>query len=97
MQGTISFPIRKKYNFYNRKEDIVKEDFTYATARETQWRYVPVVKKIVTLTSSESESESDIENVTEKRKKIIHEKKTYSMSTPKRHGFNESDGKYLYR
>jgi hypothetical protein len=97
MQSTISFPIRKKCNFYNRKEDIVKEDFTYATARETQWRYVPVVKKIVTLTSSESESESDIENVTEKRKKIIHEKKTNSISTPKRHGFNESDGKYLYQ
>jgi len=97
MQGTISFPIRKKCNFYNRKENIIKEDFTYATARETQWKYVPVVRKIVTLTSSESESESDIENVTEKCKKKIHEKKTNSMSTSKQYGFSESDGKYLYR
>ncbi|XP_026827321.1 cell division control protein 6 homolog [Ooceraea biroi] len=86
VQSKISFPIRKKCNFYGRKEDVVKEDFSNATARETQSRYVPTVKKIVTLSSSESDSDSDIENAKEKSKKIIPEKKTNSaISTPRRH------------
>ncbi|KAL6252152.1 hypothetical protein P5V15_000016 [Pogonomyrmex californicus] len=88
-QLTIPFPVRKKCNFYGRKEE-VKEDFTNATARRTPGtsRYVPVVKKIVTLTSSESESDSDIENTT----KVINERKIESAgSTPRRRKCNESD------
>ncbi|KAL6424147.1 hypothetical protein ACFW04_009782 [Cataglyphis niger] len=74
-QTTICFPIRKKCSFYGRKEDIAKEDFTNATARYTPSKYTPTVKKIVTLTSSESESDSDIENTTEKYKKIIGDRR----------------------
>ncbi|XP_014471614.1 PREDICTED: cell division control protein 6 homolog [Dinoponera quadriceps] len=65
VQSTISFPIRKKWNFYGHKKDVVKEDFSEATAKGTPTRYTPTVKKIVTLISSESESDSDIENTVE--------------------------------
>ncbi|XP_072763322.1 cell division control protein 6 homolog isoform X2 [Anoplolepis gracilipes] len=95
-QTTISFPIRKRCNFYGRKEDVVKEDFTNATARYTPSKYTPTVKKIVTLTSSESESDSDIENTTEKR--IIHVRRTDSAnSTPRsrRRKCNELDDQHI--
>ncbi|KAG5344014.1 CDC6 protein, partial [Acromyrmex charruanus] len=82
-QTTISFPIRKKSNFYSRKEE-VKEDFTNATAKDTPSRYVPTVKKIVTLTSSESESDSDIEN-TKERHKVPRERRIENAGhTPRR-------------
>ncbi|KYN34022.1 Cell division control protein 6 like protein [Trachymyrmex septentrionalis] len=82
-QTTISFPIRKKSNFYGRKEEI-KEDFTNATAKDTPSRYIPTVKKIVTLTSSESESDSDIEN-TKERHKITRETRIENTGhTPRR-------------
>ncbi|XP_070172804.1 cell division control protein 6 homolog isoform X1 [Polyergus mexicanus] len=83
-QTTISFPIRKKCSFYGRKEDIAKEDFTDATARYTPSKYTPTVKKIVTLTSSESESDSDIENTTEKHKgKIVDRRMDSADGTPR--------------
>ncbi|GAB1868508.1 Cell division control protein [Camponotus japonicus] len=84
-QTSISFPIRKKCNFYGRKDDVAKEDFTNATARYTPCKYTPTVKKIVTLTSSESESESDIENSrTEEQKRIIDDRRTSSLdNTPR--------------
>jgi len=93
-QTTISFPVRKKCNFYGRKEE-VKEDFTNATARDTSSRYVPIVKKIVTLTSSESESDSDIENATEKDK-ITRDRRTENAgNTPRRRKCDdELDGKF---
>ncbi|KYM93090.1 Cell division control protein 6 like protein [Atta colombica] len=82
-QTIISFPIRKKFNFYGRKEE-VKEDFTNATAKDTPSRYVPTIKKIVTLTSSESESDSDIEN-TKKKHKITRERRIENTGhTPRR-------------
>lgn len=100
-QTSISFPIRKKCNFYGRKDDVVKEDFTNATARYTSSKYTPTVKKIVTLTSSESESESDIENSnTEEQKRIIDDRRTSSAdSTPRsrrRKCSSELDGKKYY-
>lgn len=98
-QTTISFPIRKKCSFYGRKEDIAKEDFTNATARYTPSKYTPTVKKIVTLTSSESESDSDIENTTEKHNGIIGDRRADSAdSTPRsrRRKCNELYGKEYY-
>lgn len=98
-QTTISFPIRKKCSFYGRKEDIAKEDFTNATARYTPSKYTPTVKKIVILTSSESESDSDIENTTEKHNGIIGDRRADSAdSTPRsrRRKCNELYGKEYY-
>lgn len=102
-QTSISFPIRKKCNFYGRKEDVAKEDFTNATARYTPSKYTPTVRKIVTLTSSESESESesDIENSrTEEQKRIIDNRRTSSAdSTPssrRRKCSSEIDGKKYF-
>lgn len=89
MQTTIPFVIRKKCNFYGLKEDIVKEDFSEATARFTSSKYTPVVKKIVTLSSSESDSDSDIENVMEKREKQI-DKIIKTSRNVRKH--DESDG-----
>lgn len=40
----------------------MKEDFTNATARDTSYKYTPTVKKIITLSSSESDSDSNVEN-----------------------------------
>ncbi|XP_011695267.1 PREDICTED: cell division control protein 6 homolog isoform X1 [Wasmannia auropunctata] len=89
VQTTISFPVRKKCNFYGHKEE-VKEDFTNATAKDTPSRYVPTVKKIVTLTSSESESDSDIEN-TKERCRITRERRTENAGhTPRRRKCDES-------
>lgn len=98
VQTTIPFVVRKKCNFYGRKEDAVKEDFSDATARDTPSKYVPTVRKIVTLTSSsESESDSDIENSTQKDARKIVERKTEGASptvgTPRRRKYSESDGK----
>lgn len=94
VQTTISFPIRKKCNFYGRKEDVVKEDFSNATAKHTSSTYIPTVKKIVILTSSESESDSDIENTRiEKHKRVsVVNRANSTASTPRRHKCSESDG-----
>lgn len=67
LQTTISFNVRKKSSkttsFYGAKDGPVKQDFTNAALREVnETRYTPTVKKIVTLTSSESESDSNAEN-----------------------------------
>ncbi|XP_031838552.1 cell division cycle 6 [Nomia melanderi] len=62
VQTTIPFNIRKKCSFYGVKNNIVKEDFTNATARETSYKYTPTVKKLITFSSSESDSDSDVEN-----------------------------------
>ncbi|XP_011866865.1 PREDICTED: cell division control protein 6 homolog [Vollenhovia emeryi] len=82
-QTTIPFPVRKKCSFYGRKEE-AKEDFTNATVKDTPSRYVPAVKKIVTLTSSESESDSDIENTTEKLKPVRDRRTENAGCTPRR-------------
>jgi len=93
-QTIISFPIRKKSNFYGRKEE-VKEDFTNATAKDTPSRYVPTIKKIVTLTSSESESDSDIEN-TKERHKITRERRIENTGhTPRRRKCDDLNGKFI--
>lgn len=94
-QTTIPFPVRKKLSFYGRKEE-VKEDFTNATARDTSSRYVSAVKKIVTLTSSESESDSDIENVTERRKIMRERRAKNAGGTPRRRKCDESEGKLAH-
>lgn len=95
IQSTISFPIRKKCNFYGRKEDVAREDFSNATAKHISSTYIPTVRKIVTLTSSESESDSDIENTkVGKHKRVNVENRTNStVSTPRRSQCSESDGK----
>lgn len=93
-QTTILFPVRKKCNFYGRKKE-VKEDFTNATARDTPSKYVPTVKKIVTLTSSESESDSDIENTTEKCKGMRDRRTENAGNTPRRRKCDKSNGKFM--
>lgn len=90
-QTTIPFPVRKKCSFYGRKEE-VKEDFTDATARHTSSRYVPAVRKIVTLTSSESESDSDIENTMERCKVTRESRIENAGNTPRRRKCDESEG-----
>lgn len=91
MQNTIQFPIRKKCNFYG-KSDVVKENFSDARARCTPVKYTPVVKKIVTLSSSESDSDS--ENVLEKQESVINEGKVGSKAnSPRRRKCDKSDGK----
>lgn len=93
MQTTISFPIRKKCNFYGHKKDVVKEDFSEATAKSTPTRYTRTVKKIVTLISSESESESDIENTSEAIARGTAESKTNNVAqTPARRKRDASNG-----
>ncbi|KAK1116848.1 hypothetical protein K0M31_018010 [Melipona bicolor] len=62
VQTTIPFNVRKKCSFYGSKNNVTKEDFSNATARDSSYKYTPTVKKIITLSSSESDSDSDIEN-----------------------------------
>ncbi|KAK9308759.1 hypothetical protein QLX08_001367 [Tetragonisca angustula] len=62
IQATIPFNVRKKCSFYGSKNNVTKEDFSNATARDSSYKYTPTVKKIITLSSSESDSDSDIEN-----------------------------------
>lgn len=92
-QTTINFPVRKKCSFYGRKEE-AKEDFTNATAVHTPSRYVPTVKKVVTLTSSESESDSDIENTKGKDKVTRNSRIENASVTPRRRKCDKSDGKF---
>ncbi|XP_011505578.1 PREDICTED: cell division control protein 6 homolog [Ceratosolen solmsi marchali] len=62
VQTTIPFRIRKK-NFYSSKDNTPKIDFSNASLRSTPTtRYTPTVKKMVDI-SSESESNSDEENI----------------------------------
>lgn len=93
-QTTIPFPVRKKCNFYGRKDE-AKEDFTNATVKHTPSRYVPAVKKIVTLTSSESESDSDIENTTEERRVTRDRRIDNAGNTPRRRKCDESHGNII--
>lgn len=98
MSGTqtiIAFPVRKKCGFYGRKEE-AKEDFTNATAVHTPSRYVPTVKKVVTLTSSESESDSDIENTTEKHMVTRDRRIENAGNTPRRRKCDKLDGTLFY-
>ncbi|XP_043259986.1 cell division control protein 6 homolog [Colletes gigas] len=64
IQTKIPFNIRKKCSFYGTKNNISKQDFTDATARDSSNKYIPRVKKVITFSSSESESDSgsDVEN-----------------------------------
>ncbi|XP_076630216.1 cell division cycle 6 isoform X2 [Colletes latitarsis] len=64
IQTKIPFNIRKKCSFYGTKNNISKQDFTDATARDSSNKYTPRVKKVITFSSSESESDSgsDVEN-----------------------------------
>ncbi|XP_076243224.1 cell division cycle 6 [Calliopsis andreniformis] len=82
VQTKLAFNIRKKSSFYGAKSNVPKEDFTNATARESTYKYVPTVKKVITLSSSESETDSDVENsLVENNVKICKGK---SVSTPRR-------------
>lgn len=62
VQMTIPFKVTKKCSFYGTKNNVIKEDFSNATARDSSHKYTPSVKKIITLSSSESDSDSDVEN-----------------------------------
>ena len=70
IQTTIPFNIRKKCSFYGTKNDVPKQDFTNATARDSSYKYTPTVKKVITLSSSESDSDSDVENALENNVKV---------------------------
>ncbi|CAL1678485.1 unnamed protein product [Lasius platythorax] len=90
-QTTIPFLVRKRCSFYGRKEDVAKEDFANATARHTPSKYTPTVKKVVTLTSSESESDSDIENTTEERRRMNDDRRTDSSPRSRHRKCNDLD------
>lgn len=93
LQTTIPFVVRKNWNFYGRKE-VAKEDFSEATARDTPSKYVPTVKKIVTLSSSESDTDSDVENAKKETGRIDERRIDNAIRTPKRRGCDESDGRF---
>lgn len=94
-QTIISFPIRKKCNFYGHKKDVVKEDFSEATAKGTPSRYTPTVKKIITLVSSESESESDVENTIKGIAEEVSESKANNVAqTPTRRKRDSPNGNF---
>ncbi|KAG7207593.1 hypothetical protein KM043_009216 [Ampulex compressa] len=94
VQTTIPFSIRKKCSFYGKKENVVVQDFSNATVRNSSSSYTPTVKKIVTLSSSESESDSDIENtLKENGMKINSRENGLVVKTPRRiRKSSESDG-----
>ncbi|XP_063980158.1 cell division control protein 6 homolog [Diachasmimorpha longicaudata] len=91
VQGKLPFQIRKKI-FYNTK-DKPQEDFTNATLRSTPTtRYIPTVKKLMTISSSESsDSESDTENIATmpRGKTPVNKKK---VTTPRRRRSSVSSG-----
>ncbi|OXU28213.1 hypothetical protein TSAR_011724 [Trichomalopsis sarcophagae] len=90
LQTTLPFTIRKK-SFYGNKGDTPSLDFSNASLGNTPTRrYTPTVKKMVDI-SSESESDSDAENVvnennnitkTPKRRRDKNEAKEENGSTP---------------
>ncbi|CAL1678486.1 unnamed protein product [Lasius platythorax] len=94
-QTTIPFLVRKRCSFYGRKEDVAKEDFANATARHTPSKYTPTVKKVVTLTSSESESDSDIENTTEERRRMNDDRRTDSSPRSRHRKCNDLDEQHF--
>ncbi|XP_029048860.1 cell division control protein 6 homolog isoform X1 [Osmia bicornis bicornis] len=59
IQTTIPFNVRKKCSFYGSKRNAIIQDFTDATARDSSYKYTPTVKKVITLSSSESDSDSE--------------------------------------
>ncbi|XP_034943367.1 cell division control protein 6 homolog [Chelonus insularis] len=73
VQTTIKFPVTKRSSFYGINKT-AKQDFTNATTRCTSSyeRYVPSVKKIMTISSNESDSE----NLKKLRQKTVEEPKT---------------------
>lgn len=81
-QTTIQFAVKKKISFYAKKESVPKQDFTNATLRHTPTsaRNTASVKKIMTVSSSESECDSDTENFVVKPKIKINN----SPRTPRR-------------
>ncbi|XP_076647745.1 cell division cycle 6 [Halictus rubicundus] len=83
IQTTIPFSIRKKCSFYGTKNEMTKQDFTNATARETSYKYTPTVKKVITFSSSESDSDSDMENSLIKNNVKVTGKCT-AVRTPRR-------------
>ncbi|XP_011298004.1 cell division control protein 6 homolog [Fopius arisanus] len=84
VQAKLPFQIRKKISFYKTKENS-QEDFTNATLRSTPTtKYTPTVKKLMTISSSESsDSESDAENIETRQKNKTAGKKKI-VSTPRR-------------
>ena len=73
IQTKIPFPTRKKSNnFYSHKNDLTKEDFHFESLKTTSV-LTPRTKKLMEL--SDSESDSDSENV------LVNKKHT---NTPKR-------------
>ncbi|XP_046736632.1 cell division control protein 6 homolog isoform X2 [Diprion similis] len=91
-QATIPFNIRKKSSnttsFYGIKEKVVTEDFSNAALRQIpELKYIPTVKKIVTLTSSDSDSDGDAENAAIRKPSVKNSRKrntTDKVSTPRK-------------
>ncbi|XP_078046379.1 cell division cycle 6 isoform X2 [Augochlora pura] len=83
VQTTIPFNVRKKCSFYGTKTDVTKQDFSNATARETSYKYTPTVKKVITFSSSESDSDSDVENLLVENNVEVNDK-CISVRTPRR-------------
>ncbi|XP_043288269.1 cell division control protein 6 homolog [Venturia canescens] len=86
VQPKLDFPIRKKSTFYGAKENSPTQDFTNATLRLTpSTRYTPKVKKIVAISSSsESDSDFDVENTDSKNIKNTPRKRVNATRTPRR-------------
>lgn len=84
IQTTIPFPVKKKCSFYSKKEiNLIQEDFENAALRSTPNNtYTPTTKKLMELSSSDSESDSDVENFNTKRS-VKEAKKITNARTPK--------------
>lgn len=94
VQTTLKFQIRKKISFYNTKEK-PEEDFSNATLRSTPTtKYTPTVKKLMTISSSESsDSESDTENIKSRRVvKTPSRKKITNTPRRRKASSSEEDG-----
>lgn len=103
VQRTIPFNVRKvnsRSSFYRKNESpVVKKDFSNATVRtkSSESNRTPTVKKVVVLTSSESESsDSDLENaIVEPKGNATCQRKRIAHRTPtKKKNDQESDGNY---
>lgn len=97
IQTTIPFPVKKKCSFYSKKEiNLIQEDFENAALRSTPNNtYTPTTKKLMELSSSDSESDSDVENFNTKRS-VKEAKKITNARTPKSSRKTKIDGKFHY-
>ena len=97
-QTTIPFNIRKQCSFYSLKKNTPQQEcFINASLRSTpNSTYTPTTKKLMVLSSSESESDSFTENV-EKKGFKVRAKTVSNPSTPKTGRKSRIDGEFIIK